>query len=609
MTRYCLTLFALLCFACVTAQVKTSDTLIQELLKYRSGPDGVSLKDTLKVNIYSHIINRDYADKPRQTMAYIAQMEKLSTEIDYPWGIAKANEMRGNIYDIQRKYPQALQCFKKALVIYNEIGDFRSIDVTNNIGIVYSKQGIYAEALEYHLKGLGLSEKYKDDYGFISSYNNIGILYTNLQNYGKALEHYHKCLKIQQRKGPGYGISNTYQNIGELYRLQKQYDKALAYLASGAKSAIAENDNISLANCYSTTSQVYADRGQYQKALPANEKAFALRQKIDDSYGLFTTYSTFVTIYRKLGDNQKALLYAEKALAHLYGHGELDMHKQAYKQLAEVQAAMGHYTAAYGSHELYKIYSDSVFNAENQRKLVEQQMNFDFRKKELLAQEALQRQKFLRNLIAGAIALIAMSLIIFLVRRHRAKTRQRKAEYEKGLLVLQDELDIKEVEAKALKLDNENVHLKNSLMEAENEILQEKIDHNKREMASVMLYASQKNEMLAGLRNEIDTFREGKVTAGQIDKIKSVIHQNQYLDADWEKFKLHFEQVHPDFFIKLDEEHPGLTAYETRLCAYLHIKLSTKEIANLLNITPASVTKAKVRLNKKLNRKGEGREE
>lgn len=606
MTRYCLTLLVLLCFACVSAQVKTSDTLIQELLNYRSGPDGVSLKDTLKVNIYSHIINRDYAHKPLQTMAYIAQMEKLSAEIDYPWGIAKANEMRGNIYDIQRKYPQALQGFKKALVIYNEIGDFRSIDVTNNIGIVYSKQGIYAEALEHHLKGLSLSEKYKDDYGFISSYNNIGILYTNLQNYGKALEYYHKCLKIQQRKGAGYGISNTYQNIGELYRLQKQYDKALAYLASGVKSAIAENDNISLANCYSTTSQIYADRGQYQKALPANAKAFALRQKIDDSYGLFTSYSTFVIIYRKLGDNQKALMYAQKALAHLYGHGELDMHKQAYKQLAEVQAAMGNYTAAYRSHELYKTYSDSVFNAENQRKLVEQQMNFDFRKKELLAQEALQRQKFLRNLIAGAITIIAISLIVFLVRRHRAKTRQRKEEYDKGLLVLQDELDIKEVEAKALKLDNENVHLKNSLMAAENEILQEKIDYNKREMASVMLYASQKNEMLTGLRTEIDTFREGKVTAGQIDKIKSVIHQNQYLDADWEKFRLHFEQVHPDFFTKLDAEHPGLTAYETRLCAYLHIKLSTKEIANLLNITPASVTKAKVRLNKKLNRKGEG---
>jgi len=51
----------------------------------------------------------------------------------------------------------------------------------------------------------------------------------------------------------------------------------------------------------------------------------------------------------------------------------------------------------------------------------------------------------------------------------------------------------------------------------------------------------------------------------------------------------------------LQQNHPSLTAYEMRLYAYLFMKMSTKEIAGLLNITPASVTTAKMRLNKKLN--------
>jgi DNA-binding NarL/FixJ family response regulator len=86
-----------------------------------------------------------------------------------------------------------------------------------------------------------------------------------------------------------------------------------------------------------------------------------------------------------------------------------------------------------------------------------------------------------------------------------------------------------------------------------------------------------------------------------IKNIEAVIKNNLYLDDDWERFRIHFEDVHPDFFKKLEAEHPTLTKNEVRLCAYFHINLSTKEIANLLNIDPASVRKAKMRLNKKMN--------
>ena len=104
------------------------------------------------------------------------------------------------------------------------------------------------------------------------------------------------------------------------------------------------------------------------------------------------------------------------------------------------------------------------------------------------------------------------------------------------------------------------------------------------------------------LKTEIDAIKEGTITNDSLEKLKTKIQQNLYLDADWDKFKLHFEQVHPNFFRELDEKHPGLTNYEVRLYSYIHMKLSTKEIAGLLNITPASVIKAKARLNKKLGR-------
>jgi len=582
------------------------DILLQKLQTYNKqkaarGENSSSLQDTVKAWILIDIIARDHLDRPESSLRYCNELETLSAEIAYNRGLAKANELKAAIYDNLRKYDKALYYNKVAQSFYYKENGYGSIDVYNNMGIVYSKLGIYNEALKYHLKSLGLAENTGDVFGLVSSYNNIGVLYISLHRYDEALNYYLKCLKIQLTRDKGLYIAETYQNIGELYRLKKQFGNALKFLEKGISAATYEDQNTALCNCYSTMSQVYADMGQYQKALVINEKAYSLRQKINDGYGLFTSLCTFVTIYHKLGENNKALSFAEKALKHLEGHGELDMHKEAHRQLAQVNAALGNYKAAYTNHELYKKYSDSIFNAENQKKLVEQQMNFDFNKKEALAKEALQRQKAIRNYTIGGLAALGLFVILFLVRRHRRKSLEKKTEYEKGIVVLQDELDIKEIETELLKVDNENIQLKNSLIAAEHEILGDKFEHNKRELASMMLYASQKNEMLAGLKSEVDDFREGRVTAAQIEKIKSVINQNLHLDADWDKFRLHFEQVHPDFFAQLKQDHPTLTAYEVRLYTYLHMQLSTKEIAMLLNITPASVIKAKMRLNKKLN--------
>ena len=117
------------------------------------------------------------------------------------------------------------------------------------------------------------------------------------------------------------------------------------------------------------------------------------------------------------------------------------------------------------------------------------------------------------------------------------------------------------------------------------------------------LYIYQKNELLSDLKTHIHTLRDSIPTTAKvaIQNIESVIRNNLYLDADWERFRIHFEQVHPDFFKNLRESHPTLTKNEVRLCAYFYLNLSTKEIAGLLNIDPASVRKAKMRLNKKMN--------
>jgi DNA-binding CsgD family transcriptional regulator len=204
---------------------------------------------------------------------------------------------------------------------------------------------------------------------------------------------------------------------------------------------------------------------------------------------------------------------------------------------------------------------------------------------------------FLPNIsILGQALTFAVALVARInVLKEELKERQLEAQN------LKNENEQMQLRAKVIELENENIMAEMALEKEHREKLQEKLDFNNRELASITLHIYQKNEMLLDLQKKIETLPQTPVHATSLKLIKNTIQNNLYLEADWEKFRLHFEQVHPDFFKDLLAKHPNLTAYEVRLCAYLHIQLSTKEIASLLNINPASVLTAKTRLNKKMN--------
>jgi len=172
--------------------------------------------------------------------------------------------------------------------------------------------------------------------------------------------------------------------------------------------------------------------------------------------------------------------------------------------------------------------------------------------------------------------------------------------------------DLHEKALRAVKLENERL-----LMEQENMIitlsielekernakLQHTLEANQRELVGNSVYIHQKNKLLADLKIQVKDIGALYPDAdiATLKSIQSSIKDSEYLDEEWDKFKIHFEQLHPSFFTNLQASHPKLTKYELRLYAYFHINMSTKEIATLLNIAPSSVRQAKARLNKKMN--------
>lgn len=141
------------------------------------------------------------------------------------------------------------------------------------------------------------------------------------------------------------------------------------------------------------------------------------------------------------------------------------------------------------------------------------------------------------------------------------------------------------------------IRLKNEKLQSEN------ISKNF-QLANYTMTILRKNEILIELKNEIIKQKDelgGRYPNYHYDRMIKIIDKNIENEDDWRIFENHFDQAHENFFKRIKREHPALTPSDLRLCAYLRLNLSTKEIAPLLNISVRGVEIRRYRLRKRLN--------
>jgi len=112
-----------------------------------------------------------------------------------------------------------------------------------------------------------------------------------------------------------------------------------------------------------------------------------------------------------------------------------------------------------------------------------------------------------------------------------------------------------------------------------------------------------KNEAFQKLKQEIlitDNSIRSAEAHRHVKKIIKLIDSHINVDDDWQVFEIHFDRAHVDFFKRLKAEFSTLTPKDLRLCAYLKMNLSSKEIAPLLNISTRSVEVHRYRIRKKI---------
>ena len=155
------------------------------------------------------------------------------------------------------------------------------------------------------------------------------------------------------------------------------------------------------------------------------------------------------------------------------------------------------------------------------------------------------------------------------------------------------------IEENNLLLEIKELENEQQLMKLRNDQLAQDVDAKNRELAVSTMSLIKKNELLALIKEDL------KNSAEDSDKnIKSVIttiNKNINEEDTWNIFKEAFDNADKDFLKKIKAAHPSLTPNDLRLCAYLRLNLSSKEIAPLLNISVRSVEIKRYRLRKKMD--------
>ncbi len=192
-------------------------------------------------------------------------------------------------------------------------------------------------------------------------------------------------------------------------------------------------------------------------------------------------------------------------------------------------------------------------------------------------------------------------LIILLVAVAKIKKRydnniekSRKRGEEKQKIEFKDRE--KQLMKEALESENEMIRVKN-------DTLQEVMKRKERELALSTMHIIQKNELINKMKAELLKLQSSTSEKSVKDKAADIIKKiSKDIDnkSDWKIFEMHLEQVHEDFIKRLKDRFPELTSRELRLCVYLKMNMSSKEIATLMNISPRGVEISRYRVRKKL---------
>ncbi|SKA41504.1 Y_Y_Y domain-containing protein [Chitinophaga eiseniae] len=185
--------------------------------------------------------------------------------------------------------------------------------------------------------------------------------------------------------------------------------------------------------------------------------------------------------------------------------------------------------------------------------------------------------------ILGYLALFAgLAYLIQKRQKHKLLVQRQKFEEEQKRLKYIHHLELEKNEKEIIKLQNEKL--------AQEVLLQ------KKELANTSMHLMEKADTLTKIKEKVSRLN----SEDDIKSITDLIRDTEKINANWDVFAAHFDELNDGFLNKLKKEYPQLTKTDLKMCTYIKLNLTTKEVSQLLNITVRGVEVSRYRIRKKI---------
>ena len=422
---------------------------------------------------------------------------------------------------------------------------------------------------------------------------NIGLLHFNLRDLDKSIPHYSEALRILDGAAESDSTAlasrkvRLFNNMAAVYVRRSDFAAALPYFQQAlhmnsplkdARNAGSLNNNIGIC---------LMELGDHAQANEYFLKSLAMRKEMEDERGQAQVLNNLGKNQVNFGRFAAARDHFEQALAIGERIGSAESMVISLESLSLVYDTLREHEAALEAHRAFKTLNDSLYNADS--RLTIARLEEEFRRdkeREMFRVEGARkdaenaRQRIWNFALAGALFFLALTaFLVFKVLRQRVRTGR---------------------------LEQEKLRLEREKLEVEQAALQESLAAKDRELTANALFLLKRNELIGHIAERLlkakPTFRQENQQVVQ-EIVRDL--QGSHDEHNWKEFEAHFTRVHSSFYSTLQERFPELSPNERKLCAFLRLNMSTKDISAITQQTVNSITVARSRLRKKLGIEGE----
>ena len=451
--------------------------------------------------------------------------------------------------------------------LYNHVSEAHKDDseilcgLYYDIATYYSRRMSYDSAYKYFSMSLFLANETSNKVMLAEIYNRIGGFYYQCEDFDEARTFMKKCNELYNELKHPEGIARSSNNMGEIERLDGDVDKALDFYFQAQRYNLESDNYTNLSLNHNNIGLTYTHMHEYDSALYHLNLARHLAESHKINSTINNIYNSLGTYYWHTGNYDSCYYYFSHAYRQSVKEDLVYQIRINSQNLSELFDELGLYDSAYFYHRIYKKFNDSIVNHKNIMRMgllvISTQMENE---KQMARIEQSRRESYYIIAFVSIILILIILLLLWTNQRNQTHHTQLKNDH----LALEKRLLNNELTTFALHISENNRFLEEL-----------------RAITKSLKTTSENEKLVTSLRVKLNT--------GLSD-----LSNKEVLDQ-----KVNEQQR--GFIQKLKNEYPTLTKSELKLCAFLRLNLSTKDIAGINKVSPQAIKVARYRLRKKMN--------